>query len=108
MKMKRNYNIKSLDELRQYKQVLNLESGSQEIWMKETATTLIKSFSLPDIMAKAVKPSLGNQSASKNITSTILGVALPVVLNKTLFRKSGWFTKIVVGMVSRQIGKRIK
>lgn len=106
--MKRNYNIKSLDELRKYKQVLNLESGTQEIWMKETATTLIKSFSLAGLMGKAVKPSLGKKSASESITSNVLGVALPVVLNKTLFRKSGWFTKIVVGFVSRQIGKRIK
>jgi len=107
LKMKRNYNIKSLDELRQYKEVLNLESATQEIWMKETATTLIKSFSLPDILAKAVKPS-GNQSASKSMTSNVLGLALPVVLNKTLFKKSGWLTKMVVGLVSRQIGKRIK
>jgi len=108
LKMKRNYNIKSLDELRQYKQVLNLESSTQEIWMKETAGTLIKSFSLPALLGKAVKPSSGKNLASKSITSNVLGVALPVVLNKTLFRKSGWFTKIVVGLVSRQIGKRIK
>lgn len=105
--MKKNYNIKSLDELRQYKQILNQESATQEIWMKETATTLIKSFSLPDMLAKAVKPS-GHPSASKSMTSNVLGLALPVVLNKTLFKKSGWLTKMIVGLVSRQIGKRIK
>lgn len=106
--MKMNRNIKSLAELNKEVRQLKTEIIVKETLLKRDAKTYVNSFS-PINLFKGLVTSKNVVKAehSANISGKIMSYVLPFILNKTMFRGSGFFTKSIATLVSRRLGKSI-
>lgn len=104
----RNREIKSLAELQ-----LEISQRKHEYLLKETvlkadAKAYIKQVSIFDIVGSLFKPqSLLKLDEKTNLSGGIMSLVLPLLLNKTLFKGSGFLTKSVAALVSGKIGKSL-
>lgn len=107
--MKKNYiKLNTLDDL--HNEVMRLKADYQHRGerLKEDSKTYIKQFSLGNIIKKFVTPSgFLKLDESTNITSKLMSVALPMLLNSTIFRGSGIITKAIGALISGKIGKSL-
>jgi len=104
----RKYNIDNLDQLcaevRSLKANYNLQGelikSDVKVYAKQlTPSNLIKRFVTPTNLFKA--------DDKLNISSKLMSMVLPFVLNSTLFRGSGFITKALVGMATSKVGKTL-
>lgn len=107
--MKKNYReIKTLEDLHRQVQLLKADYKGKELMLKEDSKNYIKQFSIFNIIKKYATPSgflkLDDQI---HISSKIMSVVLPMILNSTVFRGSGLITKALGALVSGKIGKSL-
>lgn len=107
--MKRNYkDIKTLEDL--HKQILLLKADyeGKEVMLKADSKTYIQQFSIFNIIKKYATPNGFLKLDEKtNISSKVMSVVLPMLLNSTVFRGSGVITKALGALVSGKVGKSL-
>lgn len=107
--MKRNYShISTLDDL--HLEVLRLKADfkRREVLLKDDSKKYIKQFSLANIFKKYATPNgLLKLDENTHITSKIMSIALPMLLNSTVFRGSGVITKALGALISGKVGKSL-
>jgi hypothetical protein len=107
--MKINYNdINTLEDLHAQVRLLKADYTHRGVMLKEDSKNYIKQFSLGNLIKKFATPN-GFLKLDENthITSKIMSVALPFLLNSTLFRGSGLITKALGALVSGKVGKSL-
>ncbi|RZL62298.1 MAG: hypothetical protein EOO93_09440 [Pedobacter sp.] len=107
--MKKNYShINTLDDLHNEVNRLKADYRHRGVMLKEDSKNYIKQFSIGSIIKKYATPS-GFLKLDENthITSKIMSIALPMLLNSTIFRGSGVITKALGALVSGKVGKSL-
>lgn len=106
--MRRNYNIQNIDELQQHKMALKLEFKSQGEMLKQDTKLYFKQFTFGALIKKYATPSSFIKMDDKlNISSKLMSMILPVLMNSTLFKGSGFITKALVGLATSKVGKSL-
>lgn len=107
--MKRNYNnIRTLEDLHAEVQRLKTDYTLKGELLKTDAKTYVKQFTLGGLIKKYATPSGFLKFDEKtNISSKIMSVVLPLLLNKTIFRGSGILTKALGALVSGKVGQSL-
>jgi hypothetical protein len=107
--MKRNYNnIKTLEDLHLQITLLKADYKAKETMLKADSKNYIKQFSIFNIIKKYATPNGFLKLDEKtNISSKIMSVVLPMLLNSTVFRGSGVITKALGALVSGKVGKSL-
>jgi hypothetical protein len=107
--MKINYNhIRTLDDLHTQVQLLKADYTQKGEMLKVDTKTYIKQFTLGNLIKKYATPSGFLKLDEKtNISSKIMSIALPLLLNSTIFKGSGVVTKALSALVSGKIGKSL-
>jgi hypothetical protein len=104
----RNYNIKNLDELQATRRALKAEYMMQEVVIMSDAKLILKRYTVKNMVKKYLTPSnLFAADEQLNISSKVMSFVLPVLMNNTLFRGSGFITKALVGLATRNVGKTL-
>lgn len=107
--MKRNYShINTLDDLHNEVNRLKADYRHRGVMLKDDSKNYIKQFSIGNIIKKYATPS-GFLKLDENthITSKIMSIALPMLLNSTVFKGSGVITKALGALVSGKVGKSL-
>jgi hypothetical protein len=100
--------IKSLDELQLEIRQVKSEYLLKETLLKEDARAYIKKFSPMNLLADFFNPkSLLKLDEKTNLSGSIMSLLLPMFLNKTVFRGSGFLTKSIAALVSGKLGKSL-
>ena len=107
--MKRNYNnIKTLEDLHLQITLLKADYKAKETMLKADSKNYIKQFSIFNIIKKYATPNGFLKLDEKtNISSKIMSIVLPMLLNSTVFRGSGVITKALGALVSGKVGKSL-
>ncbi len=107
--MKKNYNhINTLDDLHNEVKRLKADYQHRGILLKDDSKAYLKQFTLGSIIKKFATPSAFLKfDEQTNTTSNIMSMLLPLILNTTIFKGSGFITKTVAGLVSRKVGKSL-
>jgi hypothetical protein len=106
--MKRKYNISNLNELNEHLLKLHVDFKLQETELKTDTQEYLKQFKPANLFKKHVnKENIIEADHQLNLTSKVMSLAMPFLVNNTLFPGSGILTKFLVGMVSNQVGKKI-
>lgn len=107
MKSKR-YNIKNLEELHAMVSSLKQKNDLQEQALVQDTKKYLKQFTIGSLVKKYATPSAFLKVDDKlNISSSIMSLVLPLIMNSTLFRGSGFVTKALVGLASGKVGKTL-
>lgn len=106
--MKTNKNIKTLAELHHEIQRLKQDIKHREAQLLVDSKTYIKSFSPFSLLKKFATPNgLLKLDEKTHLSSKLMSVVLPMLLNSTVFRGSGLITKALGALVSRKVGKSL-
>jgi len=106
--MSRKYNITNLQELNIKLISLKVDYKMQETILKDDATVYVKQFTPGNLIKKFVTPSSLLKADDKlNISSKLMSLLLPVLMNSTIFRGSGFITKTLVGLATSKVGKTL-
>ncbi len=106
--MENRRKIENLDQLRLEIARVKADYQFQEIHLKNDAKIYLKQFSPMNIVKSIFKPDRSQNDDEKfNLSGSIMAVVLPFLMNKTLFRGSGFFTKAVGALISGKIGKSL-
>jgi len=106
--MKKRYNINNLEELQA--QIFTLKTGYtvQGELLKENAKIYVKQYAPSALIRKYFTPSNILKADEKmNFSSKLMAFVLPVIMNSTLFRGSGFMTKALVGLATSKLGKNL-
>ena len=91
--MSKKYNINGLQDLNVKLISLKVDYKMQETMLKQDAQSYIKQFTPGNLIKKYVTPtSLLKADDKLNISSKVMSFVLPVLMNGTLFRGSGFIT----------------
>lgn len=104
--MKKRYNIQNLEELQAH--IFTLKSGYmlQGDMLKQDATLYVKQYTIGNLIKKYATPSVFKKADEQlNISSKMMSFVLPLLMNSTLFRGSGFITKALVGLATSKMGK---
>jgi hypothetical protein len=105
--MKTTLRLKNLDELKSKQASLKAEQVilEKEI-IRNGKSTLIN---LPT--SRSLKPAdplkMLKVNGKINLPAKVFSYLLPQIINRTLFKRSGFLTKIIMALTARKIGKRI-
>lgn len=106
--MMRHKDIKSLAELHLEISQLKNDYLIKEVKLKEDTKAYIKQFSPINLIKEFLNPtSLRKFDEKTNISGSIMSFLLPMVLNSTVFRGSGFITKGIAGLISGKVGKSL-
>lgn len=107
--MKRNYrHINSLSALKAEQLILKNQYLQQEARLRDDVSTYIKQLSPIYLFKKYFTGgNLGKVDDHYNLSGKLMSLVLPLFLNKTLFRGSGFITKAIVGLMSNRLGKKL-
>lgn len=106
--MRRKYNIRNVDDLHAQVRVLKTEYRFKGDLLKQDAKKYLHQFTLGAVIKKYATPSAFLKIDDKlNISSKVMSLLLPLVMNSTFFRGSGLITKAVVGLASGKLGKSL-
>lgn len=104
--MKTTKNINNLAELHAEMYRVKADYLQREIQLKEDTKAYFKQFSPLNLLKKYATPSgLLKLDEKTNITGKIMSILLPLLMNKTIFRGSGFITKAIAALVSGKVGK---
>lgn len=104
----RHKDIKSLAELHLEISRVKSEYQLKETQLKEDAKSYIKQFSPINLIKDFLNPqSLLRLDGKTNLSGSVMSLILPMFLNKTVFRGSGFLTKSIAALVSGKIGKSL-
>ena len=104
--MKRNYShINTLEDLHNEVLRLKVDYKRRGVLIKEDSKHYIKRFSIGSIIRKYATPNgLLKLDENTHITSKIMSIALPMILNSTVFRGSGVITKAIGVQELKSVG----
>ncbi|TKC12508.1 hypothetical protein FA048_02505 [Pedobacter polaris] len=107
--MKKNYNsIRTLDDLHGEVYRLKADYKHRGVMLKEDSKAYISQFSIGNLIKKYATPSSFLKFDEKtNVSSKIMSIALPLLLNSTIFKGSGVITKALGALVSGKVGKSL-
>ncbi len=106
--MRRKYNIKNLEELQAAISGLKAEYTMQGERITSDTKVYVKQYSIKNLTKKYFTPStLLKADDQLNISSKVMSFLLPVLMNNTLFRGSGFITKTLVGLATSRMGKSL-
>ncbi|TDO19162.1 hypothetical protein [Pedobacter duraquae] len=106
--MRKRYNIQNLEELQGRIAELKAVYNSQGKLIVEDSKLYVKQFTLGALIKKYATPSsLLKVDDKLNISSKVMSLVLPVLMNSTLFRGSGFITKTLVGLATSKVGKTL-
>ena len=106
--MRRKYNIKNAEELQAAISGLKAEYTMQEERLVSDAKIYAKQYSFKSLTKRYLTPSnLLKADDQLNISSKVMSFLLPVLMNNTLFRGSGFITKTLVGLATSKVGKSL-
>ncbi|SOD19797.1 hypothetical protein [Pedobacter xixiisoli] len=104
----RNRDIKSLAELHLEISRVKTDYQFKETQLKADAKSYIKQFSPINLIKDFLNPqSIMKFDEKTNLSGSIMSLILPMFLNKTVFRGSGFITKSIAALVSGKIGKSL-
>lgn len=106
--MSRKYNINNLHDLNVKILSLKVDYKVQEEMLKTDAEGYLKQFTFGSLIKKYATPSSFLKVDDKlNISSKFMSFLLPVLMNGTIFRGSGFLTKALVGLATNKVGKTL-
>lgn len=106
--MSKKYNVNNLQELNAKLISLKVDYKMQEAALKGDVQVYVKQFTPAALIKKYATPSLLFKADDKlNISSKLMSMVLPLVINSTLFRGSGFLTKSIVGLATSKVGKTL-
>ena len=107
--MKRNYSdIKTIEDLHLKRQNLKADFKSKQIMLLADSKTYIQQFSIFNMFKKFATPNGFLKLDEKtHISSKVMSLVVPMLLNSTIFRGSGLITKALGALVSGKIGKSL-
>lgn len=104
----RNKDIKSLAELHFEISRVKVDYQLKETQLKDDAKAYVKQFSPLNLLKSVLNPqSLRKIDEKTNLSGSIMSLILPMFLNKTVFRGSGFITKSIAALVSGKVGKSL-
>lgn len=106
--MMKRRDIGSLADLQLEISRVKSEYLAKEDQLKVDTKTYIKQFSPLNLIKDFFNPqSLFKLDEKTNLSGSIMSLILPLFLNKTIFRGSGFLTKGIAALVSGKIGKSL-
>ncbi len=106
--MSRRYNINNIDELHAMVNSLKYEHQAKGELLLKDGKAYMKQFTLGSLVKKYATPSAFLKIDDKlNISSSIMSMVLPFLMNSTVFKGSGFLTKTLVGFASNKFGKSL-
>ena len=106
--MSKKYNFNNLDDLNHRLLSLKVDYKLQETMLVADAKGYVKQFTFGSLIKKYATPSAFLKADDKlNISSKLMSMVLPVLMNSTLFRGSGFITKTLVGLATSKVGKTL-
>lgn len=76
--------------------------------LKDDVKVYVKQFTPGNLIKRYATPSAFLKVDDKlNISSKLMSLVLPVLMNSTLFRGSGFITKTLVGLATSKMGKTL-
>ena len=106
--MNRKYNINNLEDLHLQVRLLKSEYTAKGEALAGDSKAYLHQFTLSGFIKKYATPSAFLKIDDKfNISSKVLSMALPLVMNSTFFKGSGLVTKALVGLASGKLGKSL-
>ena len=109
--MNNKYMINDLNGLKARQMALLAESDMHAEAVLMDTKTYVKDFSVGNLLKSDPKPPLNlklkKPDSSALLSGKVLSLAVPIILNKTLFRGSGFITKAAIGMISSKAGAKI-
>lgn len=106
--MTKKYNISNLDELHATVNSLKIRNDIQGKALVSDAKVYLQQFTPGNLIKKYATPSnLFKADEQLNISSKIMSMALPLLMNNTIFRGSGFITKALVGLASGKVGQSL-
>jgi hypothetical protein len=104
----RKYNIQNLDQLHAEVSLLKANYTLQGNLIKSDVTVYAKQLTPANLFKRFVTPSNLRKADDKlNVSSKLMSMVLPFLLNSTIFRGSGFITKALVGMATSKVGKTL-
>jgi hypothetical protein len=104
----RNYNIKNLDELQATRRALKAEYMMQEVVVLSDVKLYLRQYTFKNMVRKYLTPStIFKADEQLHISGKVMSFILPVLMNNTLFRGSGFITKALVGLATSNVGKTL-
>lgn len=106
--MKRKSNIRNLNEL--HDEIRRLKVGYQEKgeMLKQDSKAYVARFSISNLIKRYATPSgLLKFDEKTHLSSKIMSILLPMLMNNTFFKSSGIITKALAALVSGKVGKSL-
>jgi len=104
----RKHNITNLEELQAARKALKAEYMMQEVVLTADAKVYMRQFTVKNLAKKYLTPSnLFKADDQLHVSSKVMSFILPVLMNNTLFRGSGFITKALVGLATSNVGKTL-
>ncbi|MBC7565438.1 MAG: hypothetical protein H7223_00560 [Pedobacter sp.] len=104
----KKYNISSLDELHFMINSLKAQDKMQGEALLSDGKVYLQQFSPANLIKKYVTPSNFLKADEQlNISGKVMSMVLPLLMNNTIFRGSGFITKAIVGLASGKVGQSL-
>jgi hypothetical protein len=104
----RKYNINNLDELRATMNGIRAQNRIQGNALVIDGKKYLTQFSPGNLIKKYATPSnFFKADEQLNISGKVMSLALPLLMNNTIFRGSGFITKALVGLASGKVGQSL-
>lgn len=104
----RKNNIQNIEELQKEMFLLKSTYQMQGDALKADTRQYFKQFTFGALIRKYATPSAFVKMDDKlNISSKLMSMVLPVLMNSTLFKGSGFLTKALVGLATSKVGKTL-
>ncbi|MHA4895961.1 hypothetical protein ACXZ1K_14510 [Pedobacter sp. PWIIR3] len=109
--MKNKYNFNGLKDLKEKQLALKSEAQLHGHHILSDARAIATGFSFSNILGpkprKKLPIAIKKPNSNDMLSGKIVSFALPLLLNKTVFKGSGLITKTLVGLISSKTGAKI-
>ncbi len=105
--MKTIRKIKNLNELKATQASLKAEQLILEKEFVTSGKSALISLPMVSFLKSADPLKMIKVDGKINLPAKLFSYLLPLIIKKTLFRRSGFLTKIIMALTAREIGKRI-
>lgn len=106
--MSRRYDINNLEELHAMVASLKTEHQAKGALLLKDSKGYLRQFTLGGLIKKYATPSAFLKIDDKfNLSSSVMSMVLPFLMNTTVFKGSGFLTKTLVGLASNKLGKTL-
>lgn len=105
--MKTTLRLKNLDELKAMQANLKAEQVILEKEIVRHGKSALISLPMKSLLKPADPFKMLKVNGKINLPAKLFSYLLPKMLNRTLFKHSGFLTKIITALAARKIGKRV-